>query len=88
MGENSEALADIVEDILGRADCAELHEDQVTHNDELAMLLRSIADRVEAACRNAYNSIDSAVCAIEDASSDEVTNVRRAMERTIGEYYE
>ena len=43
-----ETLADIVADLRGRADCAERHGDRETHNDGVAMFLRSIADRIEA----------------------------------------
>ncbi len=43
-----ETLADIVADLRGRADCAERHGDRETHNDGVATLLRSIADRIEA----------------------------------------
>ena len=43
-----ESLSDIVSDIRNRADCAERHGDRETHNDGVATLLRSIADRIEA----------------------------------------
>ena len=46
--EKRETLADIVADLRGRADCAERHGDRETHNDGVAMFLRSIADRIEA----------------------------------------
>ena len=46
------------------------------------------ADRIEAAAKRAYNEIDSAVCSIEDAASSEITAVCKAMERTLGDYYE
>ena len=46
--ERRETLTDIVADLRGRADCAERHGDRETHNDGVATLLRSIADRIEA----------------------------------------
>ena len=48
--EKSETLADIVSDIRERADNAMRHGgESTTHNDGVAMLLRSIADRLEEA---------------------------------------
>ena len=48
--EKSETLADIVSDIRERADNAMRHGGEATtHNDGVAMLLRSIADRLEEA---------------------------------------
>ena len=49
--ERRETLADIERDLRDRADCAERHGDRETHNDGVAMLLRSIADRIEAAAK-------------------------------------
>ena len=46
--EKRETLADIERDLRDRADCAERHGDRETHNDGVAMFLRSIADRIEA----------------------------------------
>ena len=43
-----EELSDIERDLRDRADCAERHGDRETHNDGVAMFLRSIADRIEA----------------------------------------
>ena len=43
-----ESLSDIERDLRDRADCAERHGDRETHNDGVATLLRSIADRIEA----------------------------------------
>lgn len=51
-------------------------------------LLALYADRIEAVARRAYNEIDSAVCAIEDASHFDIDDVRKAMNSTIGDYYE
>lgn len=44
-------LSDIERDIRDRADCAERNGDRETHNDGVAMLLRSIADRIKAAAK-------------------------------------
>ena len=46
-----------------------------------------IASRIEAIARRAYNEIDSAVCAIDAASSADIDNIRAAMDKTIGDYY-
>ena len=46
-----ETLSDIERDLRDRADCAERHGDRETHNEAVAALLRSIADRIEAARR-------------------------------------
>ena len=44
-----ETLDGIVADVRKRADCAESHGEGVTHNDGVAALLRSIAQRIMAA---------------------------------------
>ncbi|MBQ3340926.1 MAG: hypothetical protein IJG84_03450 [Kiritimatiellae bacterium] len=49
---------------------------------------RQLLDRIEATAKRAYNEIDTAVCSIEDASHFDIDDVRKAMERTIGDYYE
>ena len=46
------------------------------------------ADRIEAAARRAYNKIDSSVCGIDSATSSDIDDVRKAMDKTIGDYYE
>lgn len=50
--------------------------------------LRMFADKINEAARRAYNEIDSTVGGIEDAGSSDITRVRKAMERTLGDYYE
>ena len=80
-----ETLEDIVDDI--RAQNQGLPEDGYALSPYVSDLLR-LADRIEAAAKRAYNDIDSAVCGIEDASHYDIDNVRRAMEKTIGDYYE
>lgn len=47
-----------------------------------------LADRLEATAKRVYEEIDKAVTGIEDASSSEIDDVRKVMERTIGDYYE
>lgn len=46
-----ESLSDIERDLRDRADCAERYGDRETHNDGVATLLRSIADRIEAVAK-------------------------------------
>ncbi len=46
------------------------------------------ADRIEAEARRAYKELDSVVCGIDDASCSEINDVRKAMDSTIGDYYE
>lgn len=86
--EKQETLADIVADIRERAENAIRKGERLVHNEAVAMLLRSIADRMEATAKRAYEEIDKAVTGIEDASSSEIDAVRKEMERTIGDYYE
>lgn len=50
--------------------------------------VRLLLKRVEDACKRAYSEIDKAVCFIDGADSFDIDDVRRAMENTIGEYYE
>lgn len=88
MSNERETLADIERDIRDRADCAERHGDRETHNDGVAMLMRSIADRIKAAARRVYDEIDSAVCGIECADSTDIDAVRSALDNTIGGCYE
>lgn len=54
----------------------------------LQTVLKAYADRLEAIAKRAYNNIDSAVCAIDDASHFDIDYVREAMDNTIGDYYE
>ena len=51
-------------------------------------ILQYHADRIEAAAKRAYNDIDSIVCGIEGISHYDIDDVRKAMEKTIGDYYE
>ena len=46
------------------------------------------ADRIEASAKRAYNQIDLEVCSIDEASSVDIDSVRKAMDKTIGDYYE
>lgn len=54
----------------------------------LMVYFAELADQIEATAKRAYNEIDKTVCFIEDASSFDIDDVRKAMESTIGEYYE
>lgn len=54
----------------------------------LMVYFADLADRIEAIARRAYNEIDSEVCAIEEVFSYDIDNVREAMNKTIGDYYE
>ena len=47
-----------------------------------------LANRLEKVAKRAYEEIDKAVTGIDDASSSEIYDVRKVMERTIGDYYE
>lgn len=49
---------------------------------------RQLLDRIEATAKRAYHEIDTAVCAIDDATSADIDDVRKVMESTIGDYYE
>lgn len=51
-------------------------------------ILQYHADRIETAAKRAYNDIDSIVCGIEGISHYDIDDVRKAMEKTIGDYYE
>lgn len=50
--------------------------------------LSEIADELEGVAKRAYNEIDSVVCGIDGADHFDIDDVRRAMDNTIGEYYE
>ena len=90
--EKQETIADIAADYRETAAMirAELSLVPARREDELlaAESLEREADRIEAAARRAYNEINREVCSIEDAASSEIGCVRKAMERTIGDYYE
>ncbi len=84
---NDETIADIVAEMRELAE--KLRRGTPSLDDiEAAVSLEFDADRVEAAARMAYNKIDSAVCGIEAATSSDIDDVRKAMDETIGEYYE
>lgn len=53
--EKVESSAEIISDIRERADTAERHGEHQTRNDGVAMLLRSIADRLEAALKREHS---------------------------------
>lgn len=78
MSEHNETLAEIV--AMLRANARGKRFD--------AFSFTSLADHIEAIARRAYNEIDTAVCSIEDASHFDIDDVRKAMARTIGDYYE
>ena len=71
-----DTLADIV---------AEIRRDIKNGNNYYAA---NLPDRIEAIARRAYNEIDHAVCAIEEAFNYDIDNVREAMDGTIGDYHE
>lgn len=83
--EDNETLEDIVADI--RMQNQGLREDANALSPLVCDLLH-LADRIEAAAKRTYAAVDYAVANIEDASSSEITFVRRALEKTIGDYYE
>ena len=83
----SENIAKIITDLRERAYVADRHGDRTTSNNGIAMLLRSVACRLEATAKRAYNEIDTAVCAIDAATSADIDDVRKAMDGTIGDYY-
>ena len=82
--ENSETIADIIAE-MRIFKCRNLETGELEFCTAIA---NYFADRIEAAARRAYNQIDSAVCGIEDAASCEIDHVRKAMDETIGDYYE
>lgn len=45
-------------------------------------------DRIEAAARRAYNKIDHVVCCFDDVGGTDIGYLRRAMKKTLGDYYE
>lgn len=48
----------------------------------------NLPDRLEAIAKRAYHDIDFELCSIDSATSDEINDVREAMDKTIGDYYE
>lgn len=63
--EKVESSAEIISDIRERADTAERHGEHQTHNDGVAMLLRSIADRIEAAWKREHEELDKRISDLE-----------------------
>lgn len=81
-------MNETIEDIV-----AEIREAEKTWaRSDIAQLptqyLKVWADRIEAAARLAYDKIDRAVCSIEEVASCEIDDVRMAMDKTLGDYYE
>lgn len=62
--EKYETLADIEADIRDRADCAQRHGDSVTHNEAVAALLLSIADRIEATWKREMTEAEANALAV------------------------
>ena len=54
----------------------------------LQTVLKAYANRLEAIAKRAYHDIDFELCSIDSATSDEINDVREAMDKTIGDYYE
>ena len=81
MAETTEAktLADVL---------AEMRSGPIPRHRHDRELLQLFADRIEAIAKRAYYEIDHAVCAIEEAFSYDIDNVREAMDGTIGDCYE
>lgn len=50
--------------------------------------LRMLLERVEAACRRAYDEIEAAVCSLVGISYSAEDFIRERMDKTIGDYYE
>ena len=86
------SLRDIEEDIRERASVAERHGDGTTHNDGVAMLLRSLADRIkDAAWHEERLMLSLMLYAVEDYVEDWASDkfkacVRAACERLGLEY--
>lgn len=74
-------MNETIEDIV-----AEMREYESTPPPRDAWL--DLAGRIEATARLAYDKIDRAVCSIEEVASCEIDDVRRAMDKTLGDYYE
>ena len=58
------------------------------HSRDLNEILEYHADHIEAVAKRAYHDIDVAACSIDCADSGDIDNVRMAMNRTLGDYYE
>ena len=55
---------------------------------DLNEILQYHANHIEAAAKRAYHDVDVAVCSIDCAARGDIDNVRMAMDRTLGVYYE
>lgn len=86
--EKQETIADIAAEMRLKAEHFEKASSLMVSESALALFLYPLIDRIEAAARRAYNQIDSAVCGIEAATSSDIDDVRKAMDETIGDYYE
>ena len=71
-----ESLSDIERDLRDRADCVERHGDRETHNDGVAMLLRSIADRIEAV-RNKPSNAAPNITFVQKRENQERSSIAR-----------
>lgn len=83
MSAENETISDIVAEI--RSNEGDMYDTTITM---FAEEFHELADRLEAVAIRAYNEIDSAVCGIDNASHYDIDDVRKAMDATIGDYYE
>lgn len=89
----TKTLAEIVAELRSLVKCAEhfIHprDDLPTvFGKPIMVYFADLTNQIEVTAKRAYHEIDTAVCAIDDATSADIDDVRRAMENTIGEYYE
>ena len=85
--EKQETVDDIVREMRDLGNLDRKSTDRIPRS-LMGLGLQTYADRIEEAAKRVYAAVDYAVANIEDASSDEITSVRRALEKTIGDYYE
>lgn len=89
-----ETVADIVAAMRAMARVSETFVDRFsnpclrTMTEMEAKMRKSLADRIEAAARRAYNEIDRAVRETGRVNAEGVELIRTAMNNTIGEYCE
>lgn len=92
--ESRETVADIVAAMRAMARVSETFVDRFsnpclrTMTEMEAKMRKSLADRIEAAARRAYNEIDRAVRETGRVNAEGVELIRTAMNNTIGEYCE
>ena len=85
--EKQETIDDIVREMSNLGKLDEKSTDKSSRS-LMGLGFRTYADRIKAAARRAYNEIDSSVCGIDSATSSDIDDVRKAMDKTIGDYYE